>query len=154
MRVVEIDDGSARLEVTVFSELFDATKGLLRVDEPLVVSARIDNDEYSGGLRGSAVEILSLGQARLRYARGLMVCVKSDRAWAKAETDHLVSRLRAALTPLEGGGGIRVLLGLDDGRQACELVLGDGFRVRPDPEQIQRIGEALGQDARVLIRYD
>jgi DNA polymerase III alpha subunit len=83
MRVVELDDGSGRLEITVFSELFDATRGVLKVDEPLVVSAQISNDEYSGGLRGSAVEILSLGQARLRYAKGLKVTLKRKGATTK-----------------------------------------------------------------------
>ena len=83
MRVVEIDDGSGRLGITVFSELFDATRGVLKVDEPLVVSAQISNDEYSGGLRGSAVEILSLGQARLRHAKGLKIVLKHKTATTK-----------------------------------------------------------------------
>jgi len=83
MRVVELDDGSGRLEITVFSELFDATRRALKMDEPLVVSAQISNDEYSGGLRGSAVEILSLGQARLRYAKGLKVTLMRKGATTK-----------------------------------------------------------------------
>ena len=64
MRVIELDDGSGRMEVTVFNELYDARKHVLKVDDVLIISAKIDNDEYSGGLRGSAMEILTLAEAR------------------------------------------------------------------------------------------
>jgi len=188
MRVVEIDDGSGRLEITVFSELFDATRGVLKVDEPLVVSAQISNDEYSGGLRGSAVEILSLGQARLRYAKGLKVILKQNgestgyRENKKFEArglthkepieqggrlngqaversvEQLISKLRSALAPTgevaDPKMGLRILLGVSDGSQTCELRLGEGYRARPDAESLRNLSQALADEAEVSIQYD
>ena len=73
MRIVEIDDGSARLEITVFSELWDANRQSIRVDEPLIVLAKIENDDFSGGLRGVAAEILTLADARVRFSLGVRI---------------------------------------------------------------------------------
>jgi DNA polymerase-3 subunit alpha len=188
MRVVEIDDGSGRLEITVFSELFDATRGVLKVDEPLVVSAQISNDEYSGGLRGSAVEILSLGQARLRYAKGLRVILKQNgqstgyRENKKLEArermhkepneqggrptvqsiehsvEQLINKLRSALVPSGEAAdpkmGLRILLGVSDCSQACELRLGDRYRACPDAENLRNLSQALADEAEVSIQYD
>jgi len=71
MRIIEIDDGTASLEITVFSELWDRYRQSIRVDEPLIVCARIENDEFSGGLRGAATELLTLGEARIKFSLGL-----------------------------------------------------------------------------------
>jgi DNA polymerase-3 subunit alpha len=73
MRLVTIDDGTGRLDITVFNEIYEQRKSVLKNDEPLLVCARIENDEFSGGLRGAATEILTLTEARLRYAKGITI---------------------------------------------------------------------------------
>jgi DNA polymerase-3 subunit alpha len=78
MRVVTIDDGTARLDITVFNEIYEQRKSVLKNDEPLLVCARIENDEFSGGLRGAATEILTLTDTRLRYAKGIAIELESD----------------------------------------------------------------------------
>ena len=78
MRLVTIDDGTGRLDITVFNEIYEQRKSVLKNDEPLLVCARIENDEFSGGLRGAATEILTITEARLRYAKGIAIELESD----------------------------------------------------------------------------
>jgi DNA polymerase III subunit alpha len=155
MRVVELDDGSGRMEVTVFNELYESRRSVLKVDEPLIVSVKVDHDEYSGSLRGSAVEILTLAEARLRYAKGLMIRFGGDWRASREQVDRLIERLRLAFPHSEPAeSGIPVLLALQAGGQCCELLLGATYRVYPDSKKISQISNSCGPNAQVSIRYE
>jgi DNA polymerase III subunit alpha len=154
MRVVELDDGSGRMEVTVFNELYESRRSVLKVDEPLIVSAKVEHDEYSGSLRGSAVEILTLAEARLRYAKGLLIRLGSDFKGSKEGVDRLIARLQASLTGAkESGQAMRVFLQLKAADQVCEVALGDKFRASPDTKDVAELCSSIGPDAQVSVRY-
>ena len=155
MRVVELDDGSGRMEVTVFNELYESRRSVLKVDEPLIVSAKVDHDEYSGSLRGSTVEILTLAEARLRYAKGVLIRLGGDWRASREQVGRLIERLRLAMPRSEPAeSGIPVLLALQAGGQCCELLLGDTYRVYPDSKKITQISDSCGLNAEVSIRYE
>jgi hypothetical protein len=138
------------------------------VDEPLIVSVKVDHDEYSGSLRGSAVEILTLAEARLRYAKGLMIRLSEiespktqesknkdfmDERLARNEED-LIEKLKVALAPVDQiHKSLRVTLSLTRGYEACELSLSDRFRVQPDEETMKKIRHLLVGVADVLLDY-
>jgi DNA polymerase III subunit alpha len=162
MRVVELDDGSGRMEVTVFNELYESRRSVLKVDEPLIVSAKVDHDEYSGSLRGSAVEILTLAEARLRYAKGVRLTIAAN---SSAEVQALISRLRAGLR--EGGGqgraaaqkvtpntsaGCPIYLSVQMAGQRCELRLGDAWRLNPEPQGLETLRSHFN-DAALEVVY-
>ena len=152
MRVIVLDDGSARMEVTVFSELFESRKSVLKVDEPLLVSARIDHDEYSGGLRGSANEILTLVEVRLRHAKALAIRLQanaSDRM-ARDLIDRVRSAVTAARSPLPGQA-CPVVVELHTGEEVCSLRLGPGFAIAPSDENLSALAQAFGPDDVQLV---
>jgi DNA polymerase-3 subunit alpha len=154
MRVVELDDGSGRMEVTVFTELYESRRSVLKADEPLIVSAKVEHDDYSGSLRGSAVEILTLAEARLRYAKGLMIRIKGDLGESKKDVDRLILRLQAALIGAKGSGpGIRVFLELKAAEQVCEVALGEKFRVSPDTREVAELFSLVAPDVQVTVHY-
>jgi DNA polymerase-3 subunit alpha len=150
MRVVELDDGSGRMGVTVFNELYESRRSVLKVDEPLIVSARVEHDDYSGSLRGSAVEILTLAEARIRYAKGVGLTIEVKSA---AEVQALISRLQAALP---GGfapaGGCPIYLSVQMAGQRCEVRLGDAWRLNPEPQGLERLRNRL-EDSDLEVMY-
>ena len=146
MRVVELDDGSGRMEVTVFNELYESRRSVLKVDEPLIASAKVDHDEYSGSLRGSAVEILTLAEARLRYAKGVRLTIAAS---SNAEVKALIAPLQAGL---RAGEGCRVYLRLGMAGQCCEVLLGDAWRLNPEPQGLERLRSQL-EDAHLEVIY-
>ncbi|CAM8624488.1 DnaE DNA polymerase III, alpha subunit [Burkholderiales bacterium] len=165
MRVVELDDGSGRMEVTVFNELYESRRSVLKVDEPLIVSAKVDHDEYSGSLRGSAVEILTLAEARLRYAKGVRLTIAAN---SSAEVPALIARLQAGLG--DGGGqghtaaspkaasntnppaGCPIYLSVQMAGQRCEVRLGDAWRLNPEPQGLERLRSQL-ENADLEVMY-
>jgi DNA polymerase-3 subunit alpha len=146
MRVVELDDGSGRMEVTVFNELYESRRSVLKVDEPLIVSAKVDHDEYSGSLRGSAVEILTLAEARLRYAKGVRLTIAAS---SSAEVQALIARLQAGLRM---GEGCPIYLSVQMAGQRCEVRLGDAWRLNPEPQDLARLRSQL-EDADLEVMY-
>jgi DNA polymerase III subunit alpha len=162
MRVIELDDGSGRMEVTVFNELYDARKHVLKVDDVLIISAKIDNDEYSGGLRGSAVEILTLAEARGRHARAILLSLPEDQA-----AEHFITKLKqlitqpsspspvlvAMTTPPKTKAACPIVLRVQQGQQVCEVKLGSAFAVEPNDQSLAQLQSVLGEDA-VSVVYE
>jgi DNA polymerase-3 subunit alpha len=138
---------------------------VLKVDEPLIVSAKVDHDEYSGSLRGSAVEILTLAEARLRYAKGVRLTIAAS---STAEVQALIARLQAGLGAGGGHGhaaaspkvppntnpsaGCPIYLNVQMAGQRCEVRLGDAWRLNPEPQGLERLRSQL-EDADLEVMY-
>ncbi len=160
MRVIELDDGSGRMEVTVFNELYDARKHILKVDDVLIVSAKIDNDEYSGGLRGSAMEILTLAEARGRHAQAIRLALPADQA-----AEQFIARLKQLLTQVQGESaasvgvsrrpavGCPIVLQIQQGQQVCHLKLGSGYALEPTDQSLAQLQSVFG-DGAVVVAYE
>src|SRR5207237_1265949 len=78
MMVVTLDDASAQVEITVFSELFEKTRDKVKEDALLVVAGKVQRDEFSGGLRVSADELLDLEGLRARFAARLRIAMNGE----------------------------------------------------------------------------
>lgn len=57
MGVLQLDDGCERLELFIFSELYDAVKHLISVDETVIVEGEVSIDTYNDKLRINALLI-------------------------------------------------------------------------------------------------
>ncbi len=134
MRIVEIDDGTARLDITVFSELWDRYRHAIRVDDPLIICARIENDDFSGGVRGSATEILTLGEARMRFSLGIRVKLPPQTAH-QSKLKELLSPWR---TPIQG---CPIFLRMHHNGAECDVQLPEDWRVRPEEELMRDLSQ-------------
>jgi DNA polymerase III subunit alpha len=139
MMVVMLDDGTAQLEITVFNELFEKHRDKLKEDALLVVAGKVQRDEFSGGLRVTAEELLDLEALRSRYAARLRIAMNGQ-ADAK--------RLQQVLAPYrhDGQGACQVLVLYENGKALCQVALGDAWRVRPDSRLIAELGDWLAPE--------
>jgi DNA polymerase-3 subunit alpha len=136
MMVVMLDDGTAQVEISVFNELFERHRDKLKEDSLLVVAGKVQNDEFSGGLRVSADELMDLDTLRGRYAALLRVSMNGQ---ADAR------RLQQVLAPYRasGSGACQVVISYSNSNAMCEVALGDAWRVRPDNQLIADLGAWL-----------
>jgi DNA polymerase-3 subunit alpha len=136
MMVVTLDDATAQVEISVFNELFEKQRDKLKEDALLVVCGRVQDDPFSGGLRVLAEELLDLEALRSRYAARLKISMNGG---ADAR------RLQQVLAPYRasGTGACQVVVSYGNGNAACEVVLGEGWRVRPEAKLISDLGEWL-----------
>jgi DNA polymerase-3 subunit alpha len=133
MAVVQLDDGTARVEVTVYNELFEASRNLLKEDQLLVVEGRPQNDEFTGGIRISADKVYDLQSARSRFARSMRLVCNGASSGA---------RLRDLLSPYRQGTCPVSIVYSNDGAQ-CRIDLGEDWRVKLDDGLIQSLAAWL-----------
>ena len=98
MMVVMLDDGTAQVEISVFNELFEKHREKLKEDSLLVVAGKVQSDEFSGGLRVSADDLMDLETLRNRHAALLKLSLNGQ-ADAK--------RLQQVLGPYRASGSGR-----------------------------------------------
>lgn len=73
MVFVTLDDGTGSIDLSVYNEVYEATRHLIREDELLVVNAKISRDDYRDGFRAVAERLLDLTSARHEFAQALRV---------------------------------------------------------------------------------
>src|SRR5207237_6365014 len=139
MLVVMLDDGTAQVELSVFNELFEKHRDKLKEDALLIVSGRILRDEFSGGLRVIADELLDLDGLRQRFAARLRLAMNGQ---ADAR------RLEQLLAPYRtsANGACQVVVAYRNAAAACDVALGDAWRVRPDGRLLAELGAWLAPE--------
>ncbi|MFA7267823.1 MAG: DNA polymerase III subunit alpha [Sterolibacterium sp.] len=139
MAIVMLDDATAQLEVSVFNELFEAERQKIREDDLLLVEGKVTRDDFSGGLRIVADKLLTLGEARGRFARELSLSMNGH---SNAE------KLRALLAPYRtpGNGACPVRLRYHNAEAEVELGLPDNWRIKLDDALLTALHEWLSAE--------
>jgi DNA polymerase-3 subunit alpha len=145
MAIVALDDGSTQLEVSVFNELWEAERSKIRVDELLLIEGKVQRDDYSGGLRVTADRLLTLGEARGRYAKMLRLTINGDTRPGDAK------RLQGLLAPYRDAG-CPVRLAYRNEAAAAEIALPETWRVRLDDALLAALYDWLSPD-NVRVEY-
>ncbi len=150
MALVQIDDGTASLEVTVFNETFEAERGKIREDDVLVIEGKVQRDDFAGEgkVRVVAERLLTLAEARGRFARHLRLSLNGQ---ASRNAQSAAQRLRALLTPYTPGN-CPVLLTYRNADAVCDMTLGDNCRVRLEDDLLAALGDWLSSE-NVRIDY-
>ena len=143
MAIVMLDDGTAQLEVSVFNELFEAERAKIREDEVLVVEGKVQRDDFSGGLRITADRLLTLAEARGRFAKALKLSLNGEVKEAGGG-NAAAEKLRAMLAPFRDGP-CPVRVRYRNAVAECELPLGDTWRVRLDDQLLAGLRDWLSK---------
>ena len=77
MMIATIDDGSAAIEVTLYSEVYEPNRSWLKEDEMLIAKVNVTPDKFSGGMRVVSEAVMDITGARMRFARNVHVCIDS-----------------------------------------------------------------------------
>jgi len=133
MIILELDDASAKIEVTLFQELMDQHREILKPDELLVIAGRVREDRFSGGVRINAERIMSLADLRRSYGRGLRLSMNGQ-----ANTRKLME----LLGPYRNGP-CPVTIEYDNGNARCTLNMPDAWRVTPRDELLTGLRDWL-----------
>jgi DNA polymerase-3 subunit alpha len=146
MAFVTLDDRTARMEIRVFSRVFEQYRALLANDRVLVVQGTLAFDDFSGSMRLNANSIFEIDQAREVYARRLIVSIGAQKAG-----NGFVKSLAAVLTPYRDGSCPVGIQYHNAGAQA-HITLGDEWRVHPSDELLHRLRELAGEQ-QVKVMY-
>ena len=147
MCVMSLDDGSARIEVLAYSEVFDKRRSMIVDDHLLIVRGKVSFDDFSGGNRVTAEDIFDIDTARRQYARKLELFMNGQ-----ADSE----RLRRTLTPHLAPNlpdGCSVLIHYNNGDAVVDVPLPEQWRVRITESLIQSLHDWLSEQ-NVVVLYD
>ncbi|EGR4197210.1 DNA polymerase III subunit alpha [Vibrio cholerae] len=138
--LMTLDDRSGRMEVMLYSEALDRYAEWLEKDKILVVSGQVSFDDFNGGLKMSAREVMDLGSAREKFARGLSISILQSQIDQQffERFSHILEPHRAGTVP------VNVYYQRPDAR-AC-LTLGTEWRVTPSDTLLDELKQLLGHD--------
>ncbi|MCH8179378.1 MAG: DNA polymerase III subunit alpha [Proteobacteria bacterium] len=149
--IFKLDDKSDVIEAVANQDTLDANKDLLKDDELVVITGKVQNDRFSGGLRLNVQQVMGLAQARCRHARFVRLqAAGSQLPVAELLREFPAKRIEAPQPDLPDtfqGLPIRVVVerrtpGLS---ARAELDLGDAARVFPSEQALLRCKELMPQ---------
>lgn len=151
MGTLVLDDRSGRIEVTLFSEVYEAHRELLTGDRILVVIGSLNYDEYRGGLSVRADQVLEFEQARALQVANIKLCLDASLlTQCGLSAADLVQELESILAAYRGAGcGLQLLYRRPDVKGA--LVFDQAWRVNPTDELIRRLERLLGREGVELV---
>lgn len=138
--LMTLDDRSGRMEVMLYSEALDRYAEWLEKDRILVVSGQVSFDDFNGGLKMSAREVMDLGSAREKFARGLSISILQSQIDQQffERFSHILEPHRAGTVP------VNVYYQRPDAR--ARLTLGTEWRVTPSDTLLDELKQLLGKD--------
>lgn len=138
MLVVTLDDASATVEVTVYSEVLDANRALFKEDEFLAVHGKISEDRFSGGLRITAERVMDIAGARASFVKALRLSMNGQADAGK---------LRELIQPFkQSEASCPIVVQYMKNGALSELRLSDEWRVRADDNLRAKLSEWLSPD--------
>jgi DNA polymerase-3 subunit alpha len=176
--VLTLDDRSGRIEASVFGEVYQQCREMLRKDTVVVIEGVVGVDEYNGNgqLQIRSRRVMTLQEARCQLARRLSLTLQQEGLTVESlpalETILAAHRRQASVvTGATGTGGTRGNqpdAGKTDAGKAssgCEVVLhvsrsgvqgsivfGPAWRVQPDAELLQKLRDNYGRTS-VALHY-
>jgi len=145
MLFITLDDGTARLEVSLRGEQIDQSSHLVVKDEVLIVEGEVSPDEFNGGYKIRAREVHDIGSARARFARQLLIKLDGDQ-WRNGALDELITTLSNYKS-----GTIPVWFSYQNGAARARVRAGNRWAVNPQMELIDHLGKLTGEENVELV---
>jgi DNA polymerase-3 subunit alpha len=142
-----LDDGTGRLEVSLFDEILQQHRELIARDAILVAEGGLKWDEFSEGWRLAPKRLVDIEAARAARVRRLLL------RWpAGADATALLRWLESTLVPLRGGA-CRVAVHYSAASAEGLLELGPEWTVEPRRALLAELGARLGPGAVQLVYH-
>src|SRR6202041_1351675 len=134
-----LDDRSARLEVSLYEEVFQQHRDIIVKDAILIVDGTLRFDDFIEARRLQGKSLMDIDRARERFARRLWL------RWpAEFDGPQGMNRFEQVLKPyLRGPCGVSVAVNRAD--YSGKVNLPDAWSVRPTRELLDRLSALVGR---------
>jgi len=135
---VILDDDSARMEVSFFSEAYQEFRDLLEKDEIVVISGTLRYDDFSASWTVNAKKVVRIDLVIESRAKSMVLSLAPN-----GQGDQLLVRLQDVLLPYREGTCVVSVQYIGDSASA-RLNLGPEWSVRPSRELRDKLSALLG----------
>lgn len=142
-----LDDRSGRIEVIAFGETLEKFEHLLVQDKILIVSGQVSVDDFNGGFKMSARDIIELSEAREKYVKGLCVSLQ------EADINRsFLQQLQRSFEPYRNGS-VPVNIYYQTENARVRIQFGTTWRITPNDELLINLKRLLGNE-RIELEFD
>ncbi|WP_032094003.1 DNA polymerase III subunit alpha [Necropsobacter rosorum] len=139
--IATLDDRSGRLDITLFADALERFGDKLQKDSVVIVSGQVSFDDFSQGLKMSVRELMTLDEARSRYAKSLALSLSQEQI-----TAPFMKKFKQTLTPYSGGSlPLHIYYQSPQGRAL--LRFGVQWSVNPTDDLLAALVDMLGESA-------
>lgn len=148
MAVLNLEDASGRLEVTLFSDIYSQYREKLNKDKLLIIEGEIQRDEYTSNIRVLGKKILDITEARESHAKSLTIKL-SKSAIKPTLLDNLL-KIMTNFCP--GICPTRIVYYNPELNTQVYLSLGDNWKVKPADDLLKELRANFGEES-ISIQY-
>ena len=136
-----LDDGSGKIEVSIWAEAFEKYRNLLKKGQVLVVEGMVDKDDYSDSIKYKIIaeRILTFDQARYEYIKNIKIDIEDN----NEDTLELINSLKQVANSSEGNS---VVISYKGNSAKADIVLPDNFSVKIDDSSIRSLDKRFGAE--------
>ncbi|KAA0874677.1 DNA polymerase III subunit alpha [Nitrincola tapanii] len=147
---VTLDDRTARIDVTLFGDVYDQARQLVHKDAVLIIEGEVAQDDYNGGLKVRAHTVMNVTQARARHAARIEISAQPSQL-SRRVLQHLAQQLSASAPHTEA-----LPIALRYRREDAEGVLhfGEVWRLEPSDDALIQLRSEFGNQAVRLVWGD
>ena len=140
-----LDDRSARLEVSLFDDVYQQHRDIIVKDAILIIEGTLRFDDFIEAWRLQAKSVMDIDRARERFARRLWV------RWPNEfDGPQGINRFEEMLKPhLKGPCGVSVVINRDE--YSGRVNLGEAWQIRPTKGLLDKLSGLVGRDGWYLV---
>jgi len=143
LAIIHLEEAQAGLDVVAFSEVFEPQQEQIVVGSILLVEGDIGQDDFTGGLKIMASALYGVSDARLRFARCLMLTLSdADKS--------IIPSLKALLQANRGSCVVQIRY--SNPVVSATISLGLDFCVKPADDLLSKLTELM-DEKRVELCY-
>ena len=136
-----LDDGSGKIEVSIWANTFEKYRNLLKKGQVLVVEGMVDKDDYSASVKFKIIaeRILTFDQARHEYIKNIKIDIQDN----TEDNQTLINSLKEVANSSEGNS---IVLSYKGNSAKADIVLPDNFSVKIDDSSIKSLNKRFGAE--------
>ena len=146
MAIIQLEDNTDTIEITLFSEQFEQSRVLLNQDDVLVITGQVEKDNFTHGIRMRAESLQKLEDLRSMRIKRLLIQVEDQQ-----QADELLTQLPVILQDYKGGR-CQIALVYQSRHASAELILGSQWQVYPTNQLLAVLRKKWGETS-VKLAY-
>ena len=140
MAEIRLDDRTARIQVTAYSDEYEKYRNLLIKDQLIIVKGKAIEDDYvASGFSVRANQIFSLDQVR-KERSSLVLNIEK-----KFMSDGGLEKLKNMILPYRNGSS-KVYIRYNNGRAIADLNLGSDWNLTINDDLLDKLSESIGKE--------
>ena len=142
-----LDDSTGRIEVSIWSDVFDNYRSLLKKGQLLVVEGIVDRDNFGDkkSFKIIADKILTFEEARREYVKNISIRLNDN-----FDQDSAIKLIKGLSGSNEGN---KVLISYEAKEASAEIELSNDYLIDLKDENINALKDAFGKDNINLVYH-